>query len=136
MSEEGAFLQAILADPDDESTLKVYADWLEERADPRSEYVRHLLAPALQETHVAALRQRFDSAWLGVLDSLRFRAGDDVRITAGVYQGMEGQIITLAPARGCAGVIPRVFGRPTLIEIKFDDLIPLKVGVNVGSLLA
>src|SRR5215470_8358945 len=38
--EERPFLQAILAEPNDEGTRLVFADWLEERGDPLSEFVR------------------------------------------------------------------------------------------------
>jgi uncharacterized protein (TIGR02996 family) len=34
------FLRAIQADPVDEANLLIYADWLEERADPRAEFLR------------------------------------------------------------------------------------------------
>jgi uncharacterized protein (TIGR02996 family) len=34
------FFEAILANPDDRSLPLVYADWLEERGDPRSEFLR------------------------------------------------------------------------------------------------
>jgi uncharacterized protein (TIGR02996 family) len=37
MREDAAFLQAIAADPADEAVRAVYADWLEERGDPRAE---------------------------------------------------------------------------------------------------
>ena len=37
MTEEQAFLMAILERPDDDSTKLVYADWLEEQGDPRYE---------------------------------------------------------------------------------------------------
>jgi uncharacterized protein (TIGR02996 family) len=44
MNDEQAFLRAILADPRDHATRRVYADWLEERGDPvslhRAEYLR------------------------------------------------------------------------------------------------
>jgi uncharacterized protein (TIGR02996 family) len=40
MSEEDRFLQAILASPADAAVRLVYADWLEDRADPRAEYLR------------------------------------------------------------------------------------------------
>src|SRR5262245_46917946 len=35
-----AFLQAILANPDDDHLRLIYADWLEERGDPRGEFIR------------------------------------------------------------------------------------------------
>jgi uncharacterized protein (TIGR02996 family) len=34
------FLTAVLAAPDDDATRLVYADWLEERGDPRAEFLR------------------------------------------------------------------------------------------------
>jgi uncharacterized protein (TIGR02996 family) len=37
---ESAFLDALAADPSDHTTRLVYADWLEERGDPRAAYVR------------------------------------------------------------------------------------------------
>jgi uncharacterized protein (TIGR02996 family) len=40
MSEENAFIQAVLADPDDDTVRLVFADWLEERGDPRAEFIR------------------------------------------------------------------------------------------------
>jgi uncharacterized protein (TIGR02996 family) len=40
MSDHDAFLRGILENPDDDSPRLVYADWLEERADPRAEFIR------------------------------------------------------------------------------------------------
>jgi uncharacterized protein (TIGR02996 family) len=40
MHDEAALFQAILAQPDDEGLRLVYADWLEERGDPRAEFIR------------------------------------------------------------------------------------------------
>jgi uncharacterized protein (TIGR02996 family) len=40
MTEETAFVRSILADPANDSLRLVYADWLEERGDPRAEYLR------------------------------------------------------------------------------------------------
>ena len=37
---DDAFLAAILATPDDDSPRLIYADWLEERGDPRGELLR------------------------------------------------------------------------------------------------
>jgi uncharacterized protein (TIGR02996 family) len=37
---DAAFLQAIVEDPDDDTPRLVYADWLEERGDPRGEFIR------------------------------------------------------------------------------------------------
>jgi uncharacterized protein (TIGR02996 family) len=40
MTDESAFLAAILADADNDTPRLVYADWLEERGDPRGEFIR------------------------------------------------------------------------------------------------
>jgi uncharacterized protein (TIGR02996 family) len=40
MSTENAFLQAIHDNPEDDTTRLVYADFLEERGDPRGEFIR------------------------------------------------------------------------------------------------
>jgi uncharacterized protein (TIGR02996 family) len=42
--QEAAFLCAVLERPDDRASGLAYADWLEERGDPRAEYVRSRLA--------------------------------------------------------------------------------------------
>jgi uncharacterized protein (TIGR02996 family) len=44
MSEEDGFLAALVADPNDEVTRLVYADWLEERGNPGADYLRTELA--------------------------------------------------------------------------------------------
>jgi uncharacterized protein (TIGR02996 family) len=40
MTDDASFVQAIADAPFDESLRVVYADWLEERSDPRGEYLR------------------------------------------------------------------------------------------------
>src|SRR5206468_7966092 len=40
MPTEEAFIQAIIADPDDDAPRLIYADWLDERGDPRGEFIR------------------------------------------------------------------------------------------------
>jgi uncharacterized protein (TIGR02996 family) len=40
MTQDDAFLQAIIESPDDESLRLIYADWLDERGDPRGEFIR------------------------------------------------------------------------------------------------
>ena len=61
--QEEAFLAALAASPGDEGTRVVYADWLEERGDPRAEYVRieaqlHAL-PAAESRHPRHATARF-----------------------------------------------------------------------------
>src|SRR5215813_14910898 len=40
MANSNGFLEAIRAAPDDDGPRLVYADWLEERGDPRGEFIR------------------------------------------------------------------------------------------------
>src|ERR1022692_1698756 len=40
MTHEDAFLQAILAAPDDDAPRLIFADWLEERGDSRGAFIR------------------------------------------------------------------------------------------------
>lgn len=44
MASEQAFLEAIIADPDDDAVRLIFADWLEEQSDPvknaRGEFIR------------------------------------------------------------------------------------------------
>src|SRR4051794_28257705 len=37
--EEDVLFQAVLAEPDDDTPRLIYADWLEERGDPRAEFI-------------------------------------------------------------------------------------------------
>ena len=74
-----AFLRAVLADPDDDAPRLVYADWLEERGDPRGEFIRlQCAAAALPAGDPRATRllgrarkllERHFRAWLGGLRS-------------------------------------------------------------------
>src|SRR5262245_3775519 len=49
MSTEQGLLRAILDEPDDDTHRLVYADWLEERGDPRAEFIRDQMALAGME---------------------------------------------------------------------------------------
>ncbi|WP_166831438.1 TIGR02996 domain-containing protein [Thalassoroseus pseudoceratinae] len=40
MPQDSAFLEAILADPDEDLPRLIYADWLDEQGDPRGEFIR------------------------------------------------------------------------------------------------
>jgi uncharacterized protein (TIGR02996 family) len=64
MSEESAFLRAIREEPDDDAPRLVYADWLEERGDPRGEYLR-LWCRVLQDVRrLRELRSGIAPDWL------------------------------------------------------------------------
>jgi uncharacterized protein (TIGR02996 family) len=86
MSEETNFLTSIAVDPWDEQVRIVYADWLEERGDARSDYVRidsevHSTLSFRRPRSTAArneadalvarlsgLRREVDAGWLAVID--------------------------------------------------------------------
>lgn len=68
--DEAAFLSAIRTNPADETARLVYADWLDERADPRADFAR-LSAEFLRCVRgLAALRQTLEPEWLADLDPL------------------------------------------------------------------
>jgi uncharacterized protein (TIGR02996 family) len=100
MSDEAALLEAILANPEDETHLLVYADWLEERGDPRGQNIR-----------------------ANVEMSRTFRVGDRVRVTCGDFEGMEARIGEINVAQGRAGLQLEIFCRqPFLSQIPLTHL--------------
>src|SRR5437867_9522836 len=78
MAQEEGFLRAIIEEPDDVGLRLIYADWLEERGDPRGEFIR--VQCQLEETdeydpHWTELKARerellavHERKWLGALD--------------------------------------------------------------------
>jgi uncharacterized protein (TIGR02996 family) len=58
MTEEQAFLTAILERPDDDATKLVYADWLEEHDDPRCEFLRWMVKVRQERVVTPEQRQR------------------------------------------------------------------------------
>lgn len=61
---EQTFLDAIIANPDDAEARSVYADWLDERGDPRGEYLRIEAQLNAGPARVAELTATLDPAWL------------------------------------------------------------------------
>jgi uncharacterized protein (TIGR02996 family) len=76
--DDRGFLRAILTDPDDPTHRLVYADWLEERGDPRGEFLRlelQIAALPAEDKKRAPLAKRLDELrgtvdpnWLALLD--------------------------------------------------------------------
>jgi uncharacterized protein (TIGR02996 family) len=62
--DEAKFLAAIKSDPDDEASRLVYADWLEERNDPRAEYLRLEVQLEKITPRIRDLVGTLDGAWL------------------------------------------------------------------------
>jgi uncharacterized protein (TIGR02996 family) len=70
--EERALLLAIAASPTDKTTKLVYADWLDERSDPRAEYVRSLVKKGRRKptARMTVLQLACSGTWLSVLGVL------------------------------------------------------------------
>jgi uncharacterized protein (TIGR02996 family) len=60
MTEERAFLLAILERPDDDAPKLIYADWLEERGDPRAEFLRLMVKVRRERVVTPEQRRRHD----------------------------------------------------------------------------
>ncbi len=63
MNDDAAFTAALVADPNDDATRLVYADWLEERGDVRGEFLRlqHQLASVLER--IQHVRPQVETQW-------------------------------------------------------------------------
>jgi uncharacterized protein (TIGR02996 family) len=103
MIQDDGFLQAVREDPDDDGVRLVYADWLEERGEPRGEFIRADCAlgrlkaddprrPALEERRRQLLAEHRD-AWLGPLRGLAyawaFRRGFVEEVTADAHHFLQ-----------------------------------------------
>ena len=122
MDEHLAFLQAILADPDDDAPRLVYADWLEERGDPRAEFIRAQCAAnglpfgdperARLRKRAGALLARHEAEWVGDVPryarSWRFRRGFVEQVTA--------------DAANCPGLFDLAPIRSLKARVKLPDL--------------
>src|SRR5262249_27280351 len=82
MHEEFQFLRSIYNQPDDDALRLIYADWLEERGDPRAEFLRlevqlHRLPKgamgrkATLEKHLKKLHPKLDPRWLARMGWVR-----------------------------------------------------------------
>jgi uncharacterized protein (TIGR02996 family) len=129
---QAGFLDAILEHPDDDTPRLAYADWLEERGDPRGEFIRVQCALARLAGPVddwvawaeVALRRRelerrqrqllaeHGRAWAapveGLVSGYEFRRGFVEGITAGYreFAGRAAQLFRLAPIRRVRLVLP------------------------------
>lgn len=64
---EARFLEAVQRDPEDDEVRRVYADWLEERGDPRGEYLRIELQLYRLPPRLAQLATGISQAWLNAI---------------------------------------------------------------------
>jgi uncharacterized protein (TIGR02996 family) len=150
MNQADAFVQAILDDPDDGSLRLIYADWLEERGDPRGEFIRvqYALAgmdvddprrPPLEARERMLLLQH-GSRWAGHLAKLvehfAFARGFVENVTLDVQGFLEcgPELFRLAPVQtvrlssGSTG-LPAVVAAPHLARVRGLNLSYLRFGL-------
>jgi uncharacterized protein (TIGR02996 family) len=87
-TEDRGFLEALAAQPEDDSVRLIYADWLEERDDPRGEYLRITVALArllVDDLHAEdlrwradQLRQQIDPRWRALVEPGRPRKEEEI----------------------------------------------------------
>jgi uncharacterized protein (TIGR02996 family) len=113
--EEAAFLDQVCAAPDDDASRLLYADWLDERSDPRGTFIRVQCALArLPDDDPArppllhregALLDRFEVYWgkslRGFGSGLRFRRGfiEAINVEARTFLRRAADLFRLAPIR-------------------------------------
>jgi uncharacterized protein (TIGR02996 family) len=113
VTEEAGFIAALLAEPDDRTTLLVYADWLDDRGDPRAEYLRLLAAEKSEEARheeiraqLVELRTRLDVGWLTLIGSRHF--GPNCRVKWGGDPGVIFDFTPIIAERAGAAVRLRI----------------------------
>jgi uncharacterized protein (TIGR02996 family) len=87
MNEHDQFLSALLENPNDQTMRLVYADWLEDRDDPRAEYLRlhsrykEIPSDSVQRSELhrrlLELLPTLPPWWLAIVTGLRASAKDD-----------------------------------------------------------
>jgi uncharacterized protein (TIGR02996 family) len=158
MSDEQSFLQAILANPDDDTLRLIYADWLEERGDPRGEFIRvqielagAALTPFRRHNLIVrenelfhTLREALLRPYPGVVAEHRFARGflDEVKSDAEVFLQYAVVYCQFAPLRrlklrGAEKVFPQLLqseylGRLRSLDLSSNDL----ADVNIWNLAA
>lgn len=138
MTEDEAFLQAILEEPDADAPRLMYADWLDERDDPRAEFIRvqcTLASAVMGAARRAELKQRerallrqYQDEWIqplrGLITGWLFRRGFVevawLHATKLLQRGAE--LFSLAPlreikVRHTAGLLPAVAASPFLARL-------------------
>ena len=156
-AEEAAFVELVCASPDDDAPRLVFADWLDERDDPRGEFIRIQCAlakmPATDPARTllldreAVLIARYHAPWSeplrGIAGWTEFRRGfvDTVNMETRKFLSRGEELFKLAPVRhvrflDVGGNLPRLVASPLLSRITSltmyaqhlgDDLAPALV---------
>jgi uncharacterized protein (TIGR02996 family) len=64
MTDDEAFIRAIVAAPAEDAPRLIYADWLEDRGDARGAYLRAEVASSGDSKLLQALAEKFDATWV------------------------------------------------------------------------
>ncbi len=104
------FVAAICAEPDDDLPRMIYADWLDDRGDPRGEFIRLQLSNHVGEPEKAArmaqLEKLYARKWAGPFVDwaymIGFRRGfpEHLVIQAEVFLDFADDVFKIAPIRG------------------------------------
>jgi len=113
--EEAAFLEQICTEPDDDASRLIFADWLDDRGDPRGQFIRVQIAlsrmpddapgrNALQHRESALLsmhRDKWSAPLRGIACSSEFSRGfiDTVNVEGRVFLRRHEELFRLAPIR-------------------------------------
>jgi uncharacterized protein (TIGR02996 family) len=120
MNEEHGFIAALAEQPDDRTTLLVFADWLDDRSDPRAEGMRLLAAPKPNWKRIAELSSPDASARQWVVD-YKCGCGSVVRFSSGPFEGYVGQVVGVYPNAGKFVVAVRVLFLGGIIDYEVDS---------------
>src|SRR5688572_8730907 len=120
MNEEHGFIAALAEQPDDRTTLLVFADWLDDRGDPRAEGMRLLAAPKPNWKRIAELSSPDADARRWVV-RYKCGCGSVVRFTGGPFAGSVGQVVGVYPNAGKFVVAVRVLFLGGIIDYEVDS---------------
>jgi|SRR5262245_4416468 transcriptional antiterminator NusG len=114
-------LQADLADPEDERTLKAMAvvretskvgDFLGARGEP----------VPLSDAEVSSILMRMSDTESRPQVNIGLQKSDMVKIKAGAFDGFDGTVEEVSPEKGMVRVVVTIFGRPTPVELEYWEV--------------
>ena len=104
------FVAAICAEPEDNLPRLIYADWLDDRGDPRGEFIRLQVAEHLGEPghtlRIAELEKLHGRKWAGPFADWAYMIGlrrgfpEHLVIQAEVFADLANEVFNIAPIRG------------------------------------